>query len=173
MPNGRPHDMSKGSEVQSAASNSIGTGSQGSEMLSSMLAAASPDQQKQILGEHLYPLVQKHKVTIVESGISLKLQVFIIHRWIKINLKFKFSLFAFSSHFSLKLFKKKKCFFQRNCAFDTNENPKSFCVAWSCCKDNGNAFRDGQLGTTPVTGIPWVTGCQSGRSGAGAQALQN
>ena len=55
VPNGRPHDMSKGSGVPSSASTSNGTGSQGSEMLSSMLAAASPDQQKQILGEHLYP----------------------------------------------------------------------------------------------------------------------
>lgn len=54
--------MNKGSGVSSTASNSVGGGSQGPEMLSSMLAAASPEQQKQILGERLFPLVQKHKV---------------------------------------------------------------------------------------------------------------
>lgn len=32
-------------------------------MLSSMLAAATPQQQKQILGERLFPLVEKLKVT--------------------------------------------------------------------------------------------------------------
>lgn len=63
VPNGRQHDMNKGSGVSSTASNSLGGGSQGPEMLSSsMLAAASPEQQKQILGERLFPLVHKHKV---------------------------------------------------------------------------------------------------------------
>ena len=84
MPNGRSYEMSKGSGIPSAASNSVGTGSQGSEMLSSMLAAASPEQQKQILGEHLYPLVQKQKVTLVECGICLNLHIFIIHPCIRI-----------------------------------------------------------------------------------------
>ena len=58
VPNGRQRDMNKGSGI----SNSVGGGSQGPEMLSSMLAAATPEQQKQILGERLFPLVHKHKV---------------------------------------------------------------------------------------------------------------
>ncbi|KAF3441761.1 hypothetical protein FNV43_RR15676 [Rhamnella rubrinervis] len=61
VPNGRQREMNKGSGVSSTASNSVGAGPQGSEMLSSMLAAASPEQQKQILGERLYPLVLKQK----------------------------------------------------------------------------------------------------------------
>lgn len=65
VPNGRQRDMNKGSGVSTNASNSVGGGSQGPEMLSSMLAAASPEQQKQILGEHLYPLVHKHKVILL------------------------------------------------------------------------------------------------------------
>ncbi|OIV92180.1 hypothetical protein TanjilG_30821 [Lupinus angustifolius] len=47
--------MVKGSEFTSGASNYSG-GSQGSEMLYTMLSAAAPNQQKQILGEHLYEL---------------------------------------------------------------------------------------------------------------------
>lgn len=35
------------------------------DMLNGVLAAASPEQQKQILGERLYPLVEKHKVNNV------------------------------------------------------------------------------------------------------------
>lgn len=66
VPNGRTLELSKGSGVSSASSNSIGAVSQESEMLSSMLAAASPEQQKQILGERLYPLVLKHKVILVQ-----------------------------------------------------------------------------------------------------------
>ena len=62
VPNGQQREMSKGSGVLSTASNSGGVAQQGAEMLSSMLAAASPEQQKQILGERLYPLVQKYKV---------------------------------------------------------------------------------------------------------------
>lgn len=61
MPSGR-REVNNGTAVPSAASNSLGAASQGSEMLSSMLAAASPQQQKQILGERLFPLVTKHKV---------------------------------------------------------------------------------------------------------------
>lgn len=71
VPNGRSREMNKGSGFDPAASNSVGTGSQGSEMLSSMLAAASTEQQKQILGERLYPLVQKHKVIIVHYPSSI------------------------------------------------------------------------------------------------------
>lgn len=43
-------------------SKAVGPASQKPEMLNSLLAAASPDRQKQILGEHLYPLVEKHQV---------------------------------------------------------------------------------------------------------------
>lgn len=64
VPNGRAREVNKGSRVPPAASNSVAAVSQGSEMLSSMLAAASPEQQKTILGERLYPLVQKHQVKI-------------------------------------------------------------------------------------------------------------
>ena len=62
VPNGRVRDINKGSGVSSAASNAVGSGSEESEILSSKLAAASPEQQKQILGEQLYPLVEKHEV---------------------------------------------------------------------------------------------------------------
>jgi hypothetical protein len=62
VPNSRQREMNKGSGVSSAASISVGSRPQGSEMLSSMLAASSPEHQKQILGERLYPLVQKQKV---------------------------------------------------------------------------------------------------------------
>lgn len=64
VPNGRQRELSKASGVSSTASNSVGTGPQRSEMLSSLLAAASPEQQKQILGERLYPLVHKQKVIL-------------------------------------------------------------------------------------------------------------
>lgn len=63
--------MNKGPEITSTASNSVGVGPQGSEMLS-MLAAASPEQQKQILGERLYPLVQKHEVLQKPNSAYLK-----------------------------------------------------------------------------------------------------
>lgn len=62
VPNGRQRELNKGSGVSSTGSNSVGAGPQGSETLSSMLAAATPEQQKQILGERLYPLVLKQKV---------------------------------------------------------------------------------------------------------------
>lgn len=50
--------------MSSPASNVVISGAEGSDMLSSMLAAASPEQQKQILGERLYPLVSEHQVDI-------------------------------------------------------------------------------------------------------------
>ncbi|KAL2345150.1 hypothetical protein Fmac_006435 [Flemingia macrophylla] len=53
MPSGRQRDMEKGSGSSSGGSNS-GGGSP--EMLHSMLAGAAPEQQKEILGEHLYML---------------------------------------------------------------------------------------------------------------------
>lgn len=57
VPNGHQH------EINNASLTSSGSNSQGTEMLSSMLAAATPQQQKQILGERLFPLVEKLKVT--------------------------------------------------------------------------------------------------------------
>lgn len=62
VPYGRQREMNKGFGVSSTDANSVGVVPQGSEMLSSMLAAAPPEQQKQILGERLYPLIQKQKV---------------------------------------------------------------------------------------------------------------
>ncbi|GMI79708.1 poly(A) binding protein 7 [Hibiscus trionum] len=48
---------------------------QGTEMLSSMLAAASPEQQKTILGERLYPLVQKHQPDLVPKITGMLLEM--------------------------------------------------------------------------------------------------
>ncbi|KAA8518658.1 hypothetical protein F0562_016132 [Nyssa sinensis] len=75
VPNGHPREMNKGSGVSSAASNSVGSGSEGSEMLSSRLAAASPEQRKQILGERLYPLVQKHKPDLAAKITGMLLEM--------------------------------------------------------------------------------------------------
>ena len=61
VPGGRHREMEKGSGFSCSGSNS-GGGAQGSEVLHSMLANATPEQQKEILGEHLYMLVQKLKV---------------------------------------------------------------------------------------------------------------
>ncbi|KAG4916402.1 hypothetical protein JHK87_053959 [Glycine soja] len=56
IPSGRQRDVEKGSGSSSVGSNSGRGGSQGSEMLHSLLAGAAPEQQKEILGEHLYML---------------------------------------------------------------------------------------------------------------------
>lgn len=61
VPNGRSSETSKRSPVPIAN----GSGAEGSEMLSSQLAAAPPEQQKQMLGERLYPLVSQHKVNLL------------------------------------------------------------------------------------------------------------
>ncbi|GJS37881.1 polyadenylate-binding protein 7, partial [Tanacetum coccineum] len=50
------------------ASYSGGTRGDGSEMLSSMLSTASPEIQKQMLGERLYPLVYQHEITSWSHG---------------------------------------------------------------------------------------------------------
>ncbi|TYI04063.1 hypothetical protein ES332_A11G388700v1 [Gossypium tomentosum] len=71
VPNGQAREMNKGSGGGAAAA----ALTQGTEILSSMLAAASPEQQKTILGERLYPLVQKHQPDLVPkiTGILLEL----------------------------------------------------------------------------------------------------
>lgn len=65
IPNGRVREINRGSSgVSSPAYNSFGFGSHGPDTLSSMLAAASPQNQKRILGERLFPIVNKHQVTV-------------------------------------------------------------------------------------------------------------
>lgn len=75
MSDGRSREMNNGSAASSAASNSVGTGPQGLEMLSSMLAAASEQQQKQILGERLYPLVAKLKYDLAAKITGMLLEM--------------------------------------------------------------------------------------------------
>lgn len=58
------HELSQGSTAVQPIVIAAGLGAEGSEMLSSVLAAAPPEQQKQILGERLYPLVGHHQVKI-------------------------------------------------------------------------------------------------------------
>ncbi|KAL2481321.1 Polyadenylate-binding protein 7 [Abeliophyllum distichum] len=71
VPNGRSREMSKGSPVPIAD----GSGAEGSEMLSSQLAAAPPEQQKQMLGERLYPLVSQHKPDLAAKITGMLLEM--------------------------------------------------------------------------------------------------
>ncbi|MED6182125.1 hypothetical protein PIB30_025678 [Stylosanthes scabra] len=66
---GHRHVMEKGSGISSSG------GSQGSEMLHSMLATAIPEQQKQILGERLYPLIKKLKPTLAAKITGMLLEM--------------------------------------------------------------------------------------------------
>ncbi|KAI6698005.1 hypothetical protein NL676_018124 [Syzygium grande] len=75
VPNGHSRETNNGAGVTSSVPDSAGSGQQGTEMLSSMLAAASPEQQKQILGERLYPLVQKHKPDLVAKITGMLLEM--------------------------------------------------------------------------------------------------
>ncbi|KAK4392127.1 Polyadenylate-binding protein 7 [Sesamum angolense] len=52
-----------------------GPGAEGSEMLSSVLAAAPPEQQKQILGERLYPLVGHHQPDLAAKITGMLLEM--------------------------------------------------------------------------------------------------
>ncbi|XP_023764654.2 polyadenylate-binding protein 7 [Lactuca sativa] len=73
-PNGRSsRDMNKGITISSSSSPS--NSGEGAEMLSSMLAAASPEIQKQMLGERLYPLVNQHKPDLAAKITGMLLEM--------------------------------------------------------------------------------------------------
>lgn len=72
----RPHELNKGSIAVQPILVASGLGAEGSEMLSSLLAAAPPEQQKHILGEHLYPLVGRHQVQLFLISLLLFVNVF-------------------------------------------------------------------------------------------------
>lgn len=75
VPNGWTRDMNKGSFESNAGSVAVGSVADGSEMLSTLLASAAPEQQKQILGEHLYPLVSKHKPELAAKITGMLLEM--------------------------------------------------------------------------------------------------
>ncbi|KAG8374185.1 hypothetical protein BUALT_Bualt11G0104700 [Buddleja alternifolia] len=75
VPNGRTPDMHKGFTPAQHNVIAPGVGPEGSEMLSTMLAAAPPEQQKQILGERLFPLVGSHKPELAAKITGMLLEM--------------------------------------------------------------------------------------------------
>ncbi|KAH0752508.1 hypothetical protein KY285_005656 [Solanum tuberosum] len=74
--NGQTRDVTRGSFVSNAAgSMAVGSAADGTEMLSTLLASANSDQQKQILGERLYPLVGKHKPELASKITGMLLEM--------------------------------------------------------------------------------------------------
>ncbi|KAJ8532786.1 hypothetical protein K7X08_015675 [Anisodus acutangulus] len=74
-PTGRFCGMNKGFGVSSAGTSKVGSFSEGSENLSTMLTSAPPKQQKQILGEHLYPLVSQYKPNVAAKVTGMLLEM--------------------------------------------------------------------------------------------------
>lgn len=76
VPNHQMHDLVNGLAVPTSAASK----SQGMDLLRSMLASASPQQQKQMVGEHLFPLVQKQKVYFLTllflSKLGMKSEIY-------------------------------------------------------------------------------------------------
>ncbi|XP_019186122.1 PREDICTED: polyadenylate-binding protein 7 isoform X1 [Ipomoea nil] len=72
---GSLHDMNKASTASTAVPIPDGSGAEGPEMLSSLLAAASPEQQKQILGERLYPLVSERNPDLAAKITGMLLEM--------------------------------------------------------------------------------------------------
>ncbi|KAK1309751.1 putative polyadenylate-binding protein [Acorus calamus] len=69
---GRHQEMNNGLAVVTSGS---APNAQGTEMLSSMLAAASPQQQKQMLGERLFPFVQNIKFDLAAKITGMLLEM--------------------------------------------------------------------------------------------------
>ncbi|KAK7345453.1 hypothetical protein VNO77_16057 [Canavalia gladiata] len=69
VPSERQHEMEKGSGILSAGE------SHELQMLHRMLATAIPEQRKQIISEHLYPLVQKQKPSLAAKVTGMLLEM--------------------------------------------------------------------------------------------------
>ncbi|KAK6152347.1 hypothetical protein DH2020_014982 [Rehmannia glutinosa] len=74
-PNGHPHEINIGSTSVQPIVIAGGLGAEGSEMLSSLLAAAPPAQQKHILGDRLYPLVSHHQPDLAAKITGMLLEM--------------------------------------------------------------------------------------------------